>query len=86
MQTFQNSLYINLDDPTNAVIYDKQFVLDAFAKCDLGIVSIIPPEMRGFQWTVIAAKNRASEVSDFPEDRAPVGLARPPLSMDKDPS
>lgn len=83
MQTFQNALYIHPGDPTNAVIYDQRFLLDLFARCDLGITKIIAPEARGFHY-VIVAKKGASQVSAFPADTAPIGVHRPPVSTERD--
>ena len=82
MQEFQNALYINLDDPTNAVIYDLDFARALFRGAGLTIIQVLPPHLRGFQWllTAVLADGRAE--AEFPPDVAPYGLARPPLSMD----
>jgi SAM-dependent methyltransferase len=80
MQEFQNALYINLDDPTNAVIYDRSWVLATAASVGLKVVAATPPTIRGFHWTLVMAHadHQAPAVA-LPEDRAPLGLARPPL-------
>ena len=78
MQEYQNSIYINIDDPTNAVIYDFSFVRGLFQRQGLTIVQIIPPEVRGFQWVVYASKVAGAVGVEFPEDAAPFGRMAPP--------
>ncbi|ROQ00100.1 methyltransferase family protein [Stella humosa] len=78
MQDFQNGLYINLDDPTNAVVYDFAFVRATFAAAGLKMVRIIPPEVRGFQWVIYASRGGPGEAVDFPDDVAPLGRMVPP--------
>jgi len=82
MQESQNCLYINVDDTSNATIYDYNYVRSMFKKHGLTIFSIIRPLVRGFQW-VLFAKPAAKEVpeADFPDDVAPVGLCRPPENI-----
>jgi SAM-dependent methyltransferase len=80
MQEFQNTLYINHVDPTNAVIVDRDW-LRATAQ-DLGLVTaaVAPPAVRGFQWTVHFTPERTGVVeADWPADEAEIGLRRPPL-------
>src|SRR4051794_14093729 len=50
MQEFQNALYINPDDPTNAVIYDSRWLLDQIARLGMKLVRAAAPEIRGFHW------------------------------------
>jgi SAM-dependent methyltransferase len=80
MQEFQNALFINTIDPTNATIFDYNWLRSAAREKGLKIVHITPPQLRGFQWTLHMAHmgNPLAEV-DFPEDVAPFGIARPPL-------
>jgi len=83
MQEFQNSLYIQIADPTNAVIYDREFVKTLFRACGLTIIRAVSPELRGFQWKLVAVPNTATvdqAEAEFPDDNAPFGLARPPTS------
>ena len=81
MQTFQNSLYINTDDPSNAVIYDQEFVKSLYDSCDLKIYRVDPPGIRGHQWLVYASRDNSVTQCEFPEDTAPIGLARPPIRV-----
>lgn len=80
MQEFQNCLYINPDDPTNATIYDLAFVRALYRKYNQRIVTVRNPGIRGHQWIVCSA-NEAGEDVEFPTDDGKVGLARPPVRM-----
>lgn len=80
MQDFQNTLFINDVDPSNAVIYDRDWLLEATRATGLAITHAIPPEVRGFQWTLVLTPTRAGiEGIDLPEDKAPFGRRPPPL-------
>lgn len=80
MQEFQNALYINTIDPTNAVIFDRTWLRERVHEAGLAIVAALPPQIRGFQWTLLmkCAGPEVVEV-ELPEDTAPEGLARAPL-------
>ena len=80
MQDFQNALYINYVDPSNAVIFDREWVRRETAAVGLTIFSIIPPSIRGFHWVLLMAP--ADDGRDevvFPPDEAPFGRAPPPV-------
>ena len=80
MQEFQNALMINVADPTNAVIFDKAWLRSRLDAAGLVATQIVPPEIKGFQWTIRLEKNIDQKPSvEFPEDLAPKGLARPPV-------
>ena len=81
MQEFQNSLYINTDDPTNAVIYDIEFVKTLYRSAGLRIYRIDAPGIRGHQWLIYARKGGIEVECKFPEDDGVIGLARPPVSI-----
>lgn len=49
MQDFQNALYINDADPTNAVIFDKKWLLDELTANGLYLRDARKPGARGFQ-------------------------------------
>lgn len=81
MQEFQNALFINDTDPTNAVIFDKDWLQDSLRAAGLMIAKVIPPEIRGYQWRIhVEHLEPGAEVYEFPEDLAPKGIARPPLT------
>ncbi|MEO6326407.1 MAG: class I SAM-dependent methyltransferase [Thermoanaerobaculia bacterium] len=81
MQEFQNALFINDTDPTNAVIFDKAWLRRTAENAGLSLSSIVAPTLRGFQWQIQMKKWQPGTVhAEFPADVAPLGLKRPPLS------
>ena len=77
MQEFQNSLYINLIDPTNAVIYDYQWLVRVSQEIGLTPVSIFQPIVKGFQWTVVFRPSTLGlSACDLPEDSSEFGIIR----------
>jgi len=79
MQEWMNALYINLVDPTSAVVYDWSWIRGLMSDLGLVLVDVHPPEIRGFQWICFFAQRRAGiEEVDLPVDEAPAGLMRPP--------
>jgi SAM-dependent methyltransferase len=80
MQDNQNALYINVNDPTNAVVYDKEYLLGAMADRGMCLVRADPPTIRGFHWVLRFARLRSgARPIDLPEDLAPFGSKPPPL-------
>lgn len=78
MQDFQNALYINPDDPTNAVIVDRNWLLDEVQHRSLGVADFTVPHARGFQWTLEIRPGQESVA--LPADTAPFGRHPPPVS------
>lgn len=66
---FQMTLFVNEIDPTNAVIYDWKWFLDAVRQAGLCVVKTIPPGIRGHQWIVHLAHRGPGSVDAFPVDR-----------------
>jgi SAM-dependent methyltransferase len=82
MQESQNCLYINVDDPTNATIYDYNFVRSLYRKNGMTIFAIVPPAVRGFQWFLFAKPSKSGvDEAAFPDDVAPIGICRPPVNI-----
>ncbi len=80
MQDFQNALYINEYDPTNAAIYDREWLELTLSKVGLSIVRVVPPWVRGFQWEMhIAHTSLGRPRVDLPMDTAPFGRVPPPI-------
>ena len=80
MQEFQNALISIQLDPTNAVIFDREWLRREATAADLAITRIIPPVVRGFQWWIYFERRATGRIPvAFPEDLAPRGLRRPPL-------
>ena len=80
MQDFQNCLYINSDDCTNATIYDLNFVQNLYRQFGLRIIDVRRPGIRGHQWIIYSSKSDGPSV-EFPADDADFGMARPPVRM-----
>lgn len=81
MQDFQNTLFINELDPSNAVIFDGRFVLSAAAEAGLKLVHARLPKTRGYQWQLLFAQSTSARREvPLPADTSPVGRPRrPPL-------
>ncbi len=80
MQEFQNALFINDVDPTNAVYFDRDWVLRALDASGLVVSRVRPPGVRGFQWVLeLRHAGPGDRHAAFPADDAPFGLARPPV-------
>ncbi|MGH3084742.1 MAG: class I SAM-dependent methyltransferase [Gaiellaceae bacterium] len=80
MQRFQNALFINETDPSNAVIFDRNWLRETAAAAGLVITLAQAPSIRGFHWLIVMRPQVAglSEV-ELPADDAPLGSRPPPL-------
>lgn len=80
MQSFQNALFINDNDPTNAVIFDRNWMLQIAEEKGLTLTQAYPPTIRGFQWRLhfVPSKPGLTHI-ELPEDLAPLGSSPPPL-------
>jgi SAM-dependent methyltransferase len=74
MQEFQNALYINDLNPTNAVIFDRRWLIEVARSKGLAIVAARGPVVRGYHWriTMRPSASGAAEI-ELPEDEAPLG-------------
>lgn len=80
MQRFQNTLFINENEPSNAVIYDRGWMREALDECGLCVVRTDPPDIRGFHWWLTMRHKRpGDEAFELPSDEAPYGSMPPPL-------
>lgn len=80
LQTFQNALFINDVDPTNAVIFDRDWLRRSAREAGLVAVHVVPPAVRGYQWLlVLRPLGDGVAEAEFPPDLAPVGTKPPPL-------
>lgn len=77
MQDFQNALYINDTDPTNAVLFDREWLVQSLDTRGLRIRAIKAPDIRGFQW--LAEIERGQGSISLPPDDAPLGREAPPM-------
>jgi SAM-dependent methyltransferase len=79
MQDFQNALFINESDPSNAVIFDRGWLRKAARDARLTITGVSPPEIKGFQWGIEMRPGAAGEQEvELPADNAPFGRRPPP--------
>ena len=82
MQDFQNALYINIDDPWNAVIFDREWLAATLQALGLGVVRVEPPTVRGFQWVLHIRRLTCGEpIVSLPEDNAPFQRMPPPSGI-----
>jgi SAM-dependent methyltransferase len=79
MQAFQNCLYINPLDLTNAVIVDRDWLLQTCRDLGLVVVAAEAPALRGFQWVLRIRWVGEEPEIDLPPDLAPIGLMRPAM-------
>jgi SAM-dependent methyltransferase len=77
LQDFQSAIYINAYDPTNAVIFDRAWLLAALRDRGLGISAARPPQIRGFHWELEIT--HGDGLAELPVDDAPFGSVPPPL-------
>jgi SAM-dependent methyltransferase len=77
MQDFQNALYINDSDPTNAVIFDREWLLTALDLRGLRIREVRSPVVRGYHWELEIVPGRGSVA--LPEDTGEFGRQPPPV-------
>lgn len=82
MHDFQNTLYINIEDPTNATIFDREWLRLSLRKLGLIVVRVVQPSLRGFQWLLYIRRISAGEAEvEIPEDHAPFGRNPPPIPI-----
>lgn len=83
MQTFQNALFINEDDPTNAVIFASRWLLDQLTEHGLVLTAAVPPAIRGFHWLLtFEPATPGRDHVELPADDAPIGSKPPPTYSD----
>lgn len=85
MQSFQNALYINVGDPTNAVIYDREWLRRACLTVGLELREWKLPDIRGYHWVLYFQRTNAPKPLELPVDSAPFGSMPPPV-VDFDPA
>lgn len=69
----ENTLFTNVIEPTQAVIYDRTWLETCIERAGLKIIAAKPPQLRGFQWRLLMApEEQDSERIVIPnEDDAP---------------
>lgn len=80
LQDFQNALYINERDPTNAVLFDRGWLRAALRTRGLVLTDAVAPAVRGYHWTVrIAGRDAGRPEVALPPDTAAPARRPPPL-------
>ncbi len=80
-----NALYVSYEDPGAAVVFDKEWMRNRAHEAGLRICGLIPPTVKGHQWTVIMTHREDMTEPEFPVDSAPQGLMRASCVLDRDP-
>jgi hypothetical protein len=81
MQEEQNALFINERNWTNAVIFDRDWVVASIRAAGLVITRADPPTIRGFQWVLeLSPVERGLPEVELPPDDAPYGVMRAPYT------
>jgi len=79
LQADQSALYINLRDPSNAVIFERSWLRETSRAAGLVITEVAPPAVRGFQWVVkMAPAGAGVHEAEFPPDEGEPGVVRAP--------
>lgn len=81
MQDFQHAVYINQDDPTNAVIFTREWLQQQLQRHGLVIRRVLTPPVRHFQWRLLIGKGHADAAASWPEDTAPSRRMPPPAEV-----
>jgi SAM-dependent methyltransferase len=84
MMEYSNALYLSYEDPSAAVLDDREWVCTMAADAQLTLVGVIPPVVRNHQWVLMFGHSRSGlEPVPFPKDEAPVDkVVTPPMPAD----
>ena len=69
-----NALYVSYVDPSEAVIFDRTWLQNTARGLGLRIFKVIPPGIRGHQWSVLMTPRSDVTEIDLPPDTAPRGI------------
>jgi len=84
MQDSQNAVYINDRDPTNAVVFDRGWLMAGLAERGLALVRADVPAIRGFHWQLrIAPAGHEAGPVELPIDTSAPGRLPPPLLRER---
>jgi SAM-dependent methyltransferase len=81
MQSHANALYVSWEHPSAAVVFDRDWILQAARDAGLSVVAAHPPQIRGYQWVLEMrhARPGLTEI-ELPDDSAPLGeVTIPPM-------
>jgi SAM-dependent methyltransferase len=79
MTEHTNALYLSYQDPSAAVLDDRNWICQVAADAGLTLVDVVAPHVRNHQWVLMFAHSRPGvHPVSLPEDAAPVGQADTP--------
>lgn len=79
-----NTLYVSYQDPSAAVLFDREWVLATARQFGLRLCGIVAPQIKGHQWLLMMTKREDIREPEFPPDAAAYGRAAPPLGSQRD--
>ena len=84
MMEDSNALYLSYEDPSAAVLDDREWVCQIASASGLTLAGVVPPQVRNHQWVLMFAHSRPGlEPVPFPTDAAPVArVVTPPMPAD----
>ena len=69
-----SALYASYADPSAAVLFDRGWMEDLARTCGLVVSHVIPPHVRGHQWTVLMQPLASgANWAEWPTDESPIG-------------
>jgi hypothetical protein len=76
-----NALYLSYEDPSAAVLFDRDWICRIASEAGLTLVGTVPPYVRNWHWHLIMRPTRPGlEPVAFPVDDAPVSeMITPPM-------
>jgi SAM-dependent methyltransferase len=67
------AIYVSYQDPTAAVVFERDWLTRTVGEAGLTIYDVVPPPMRGYQWTLLMSPSRPGlRPVQLPVDTAPV--------------
>jgi hypothetical protein len=74
MSPEHSTLYVSYNDPSAAVLFDREWLRNTASAMGLRIFQVIPPGIRGHQWLVLMTSRTDLPEVDLPPDNAPRGI------------
>lgn len=66
LENWQNTLFVNTEDPTNAVVYDLDWFRGAVREAGLAVRQTVFPGVPGHQWQIFLQKSTGESIDQFP--------------------
>ena len=79
MMESNNALYLSYEQPSSAVLHDRDWICQIATESGLTVTRVIPPAVRNYQWQLVMTPSRPGlSVAPFPVDDAPIAEVRTP--------